>query len=630
MVPNKSLDDSKLVIAAALCDVHTLHGDVFNTRALKLTLQKVDKRVSAEGMGFLTKTLPRLGKAFDKALLGNANLNIAGLTLERASTNSELPRFLGELFGKVFHPNGALLEQPCEQSVGTIRDILYMFYKYELPYSAEQEQEVINKFERTENDLSTTDQFLQRIEETLLSCRTRNRLDLKTIDPIAYTARRAKDLLSELFRSFDPKDIHPRHGPGAVATKQVAHEKYRWTNVSAKITNVYPYDAYYCASLGHVCDQFDSFSAVDDRDLPARVILVPKDSRGPRLISCEPVDYQWIQQGLGGAIVDLVERHPLTRDNVRFTDQEPNRFAALMGSLNGSYATLDLNEASDRVSLRLVRLLFPEPLLGYLEACRTSATELPCGKILPLRKFAPMGSCLCFPILALTVWALLSAATDDADTLASIYVYGDDVIVPTAFAANAIEQLESFGLKVNRDKSCTSGLFRESCGMDAFQGVNVTPVRLRTVWSSTPSPDTYTSWIAYANSYWDKGYYRTYDFIVERLHSVFGPIPSDDMFLTCPSLREVSEDQRPRRWRTNKRLQKREWYVLDVQSPVYIKKMDGWSMLLRYFAEGTTDSVMPSPTEKHQKVWMPLEAPSPFSVSLYTNRRSSMLVRRWR
>jgi hypothetical protein len=650
MVPNKSLDESKTIIAALLCDVHSKHGDVFNTRSLRLTLKKVESRLHAEGMGFLTKTLPRLCKAFDKALLGNIKMNQA-LHTERCYEGSELPRFLGEFFIRVFLPDGTIRQQPCLSSVKVVRDICYLFYKYKLPYTDEQEQQVISKFERTEDDLTTTDQTLKGIAKVieleeardeaersrrfsdfdkygLLYRADRQRSSIRDSSTVGVV-REARNLLKRLFAGFDPKNIHPRHGPGAVATRQQPHEKYTWTNVSATITTMYPYDAYFCASFGHVCDTYDDFMSITDDSLPARVILVPKDSRGPRLISCEPVDYQWIQQGLGTAIVELVERHPLTRDNVRFTDQDPNRFGALMGSLTGSYSTLDLNEASDRVSLELVRLLFPVELLPYLEACRTSSTRLPDGRIIPLRKFAPMGSCLCFPILALTVWAILTAAAVDADTRESVYVYGDDVIVPTAFAANAIEQLESVGLRVNIDKSCTTGFFRESCGMDAFHGVNVTPVRLRTVWSSTPSPDIYTSWIAYANSFWDRGYYRTYDLIVGRLHSVYGAIPDDDMNLSCPSLRSVPEDWRPKRRRVNKSLQKLEFNVWDVQSPMRIKCLSGWSMLLRYFAEATTSTPWDT-IENNQKPSLALEPEIAFSVRRYTNRRTSMLVRRWR
>lgn len=645
MDANKSLDESKTVIAALLCDVHSTHGQVFDTSAYKKTLQKVSKRCSAEGIGFLTKTLPRLGKAFDKALSGNVRLNATSLGFERISAESELPKFLGEFFSRIFQPNGALLELPCVTSVGAVRQILYCFYKYKLPYSDEQEQQVVSKFERTEDDLSATDEVINQMAETLAKQREDLRQEFSSTHLLCNKSRRpipsgskstvdvargARRLLSDLFAFFDPKDIHPKHGPGAVATRQTQPEKYLWTNVSATIREVYPLDAYYYASLGHICDSFNEMDLVDDKVLPARVILVPKDSRGPRLISCEPVDYQWIQQGLGGAIVDLVERHPLTRGNVRFTDQEPNQFGALMGSLTGSYSTLDLNEASDRVSLALVRLLFPDTVLPYLEACRTSSTELPDGRVIKLRKFAPMGSCLCFPILALTIWAILTAATDDADARESIYVYGDDVIVRTAQAANAIEQLEAFGLRVNRDKSCTSGLFRESCGMDAFKGVNVTPVRLRTVWSSKPSPEVYTSWIAYANSFWDRRYYATYDLIVGRLHSVYGCIPCKDMQLACPSLAWVPDEQRPKRWRINKRLQKREWYVTEVWSPVYMKRLPGWSMLLRYFSEAGNDSPSTAVTEKHDRRVGPLLDQPAFSVGQYTSRRTSMLVRRWR
>lgn len=628
MVIIKSLDDGLTLIAAILHDVHDIHGDWFNNRALTLTYRKIEKRVRAEGMSFLTKTLPRLGKHFDSALTGSTRLNRTALGFT-PKYGTELPRFLGEFFKRVFHPSGALLEHPCITSVGVIRQICYLYYKYELPYSDEQEQQVIQKFKETEDDLTTIEPYLQKLEAAVRNSNVQNSRPLDEDFSTLNIIRRARNVLNDVFRTFDPLDIHPKHGPGAVATKQRLSGKYKWTNVASSITDVYPFDAYFCASLGHVCDRYNEFELIASQSLPAKVVLVPKDSRGPRLISCEPVDYQWIQQGLGRAIVVHAERHPLTRDNVRFTNQSPNRNAALAGSYNGRYATLDLKEASDRVSTALVRLLFPDHLYKYLEACRSLSTTLPNGEILPLKKFAPMGSALCFPILALTVWALLRAVTDDADTIKSIYVYGDDVIVPTTFVENAIEQLEAFGLKVNRDKSCTSGFFRESCGMDAYKGVDVTPIRLRTVWSSKPSPDVYTSWIAYANSFYDKRYYHTYYEIVRRLLDVYQEIPSDDMCLTCPSLRDVPDRGRPKKRRVNKSLQKLEYRVYDIKSPVVTQEMDGWLMLLRYFAEATSDLPL-SPTQKHESRTCILMEQSAFSVSEYTKRKTSMLVKRWR
>jgi len=632
MVSNKSLDVSK-IIAALLHDVHNVHGLVFNTRNLRLTIEKVNRRLRSEGMGFLTKTLPRLGKALDRVLAGGSNLSASELGFS-ALPDSELPRFLGEFFKLVLRPDGAALLHPCAQCVKVIRQICYLFYKYELPYTDEQEQQVLQRFERTEQDLSSSREHLHNLQNTLESRPSSVRRH-KTLDQLEVT-REARILLSRLFAYFDPQNIIPRHGPGAVATKQQLWEKYQWTNVSGRITSVYPLDAYFYASLGHVCDRYQELSALTDKSLPAKVILVPKDSRGPRLISCEPVDYQWIQQGLGRAIVELVEKNPLSRYNIFFTDQGPNRRGAMLGSLaepvlptTGRYSTLDLNEASDRVSLSLVRLLFPPHICVYLEACRSLSTELPDGRVIMLEKFAPMGSSLCFPILALTIWAILTAAAPNVDTQRSILVYGDDVIVPTAYAENAMEQLESFGLKINRDKSCISGLFRESCGMDAFQGIDVTPVRLRTVWSSTPSPDVYTSWIAYANSFYDRQYYHLGDLISEALVHTYGPIPSKDMSLDCPSLWRVPHGTLPLRRRWNRNLQKCEYLVYDVKAPIINKEIDGWSMLLRFFSSAPkTPEEFPVGSVHHAS--QELSPVSALRVGQYTSRRTSMLVRRWR
>lgn len=630
MVPIKRQDEYKL-IAALLHDTHVSHGVVFNTRSLRLTLQQVDRRVRSEGISFLTKTLPRLGKAFDKALTGHTPLSAAKLGFS-SMRNSELPLFCGEFFSRVFDPTGRVLQDPCAESVRVLRDIMYLFYKYKLPYTEEQELKVVSSFIKTEDDIKNLSTMFATLQQSLDDCTYDRHKRLMPGMTKTSVAREARILLSRVFANFDLYDIVPRHGPGAVATKQKLWEKFRWTNVSYKIRQHYPLDAYFFASLGHVADDLSTLQSVTDRDLPAQVILVPKDSRGPRLISCEPVDYQWIQQGISRRLVQHIEDLELTKFNVFFTDQAPNQRGALLGSMKGKYSTLDLNEASDRVSLDLVRVLFPAHVYDVLSSVRSSSTVLPDGQVLQLQKFAPMGSALCFPILALTVWAILTAAAPDADTRESILVYGDDVIVPTAYAACAMEQLESFGLKINRDKSCTGGLFRESCGMDAFKGTCVTPVRIRTTWSSTPCPNAYASWISYANSFYRKKQFNCYDLIVGMLRDVYHEVPSMDMDLTCPSLVEVPESMRPKRRRTNRRLQKTEWLVRDLKSPTLKHEMPGWSMLLRFFTEAG-DATLPGADRVSRIMWGSKphgDEKSPFSVSSYTSRRTSMLVRRWR
>lgn len=646
MVPHRSIDEIT-IITALLYDVSSTYVEVFDKNACRDTIRLVSRRVSEEGVGFLTKTLPKLGKALDRALSSDEPFDCRPLGFNTLR-DGQLPRFLGEFFSRIFADSGILLTHPCVSSVRVLRQVLYILYKYELPYSAEQEQLVVSKFEQTERELENTDRFVRQLADDLPVHRPIHPKHLPT--DIYSRVREARRLLRELFRSFDPHDIKPRHGPGTVATKQRLWGKYQWSNISRRIRDVYPVDSYYFVNLEHVADRQQELLQINDEDLPARVILVPKDSRGPRLISCEPVDYQWIQQGLGRAISELVERHPLTRDNVRFTDQQPNQFGALMGSVAGKYATLDLAEASDRVSLDLVRLLFPSNIVRCLEACRTSATVLPDGRVLPLNKFAPMGSSLCFPILSLVVWSLLTAGTWDTGTREGTYVYGDDVIVPTAYAGDAIELLETFGLKVNRDKSCIKGLFRESCGMDAYRGEDVTPVRLRTVWSSLLSADVLTSWCEYCNAFIERekatvlrpagGQYRKVaSLIAGGLVSVYGAIPHKDMDLPCPSLLYVPDETPTLRIRTNHVLQKREWRVWTTKSKKSEYLLDGWSCLLRHFTEAPA-------TPMYENVFVETEAQAkallchwdtwisdptvPFSVSSYTHRHTSTLVRRWR
>ena len=89
MVINNSLKEFEL-FATLLRDVQKTHGRVFNTTDLKNTLRKCRSRYRAEGMSFLTKTLPRLGKAFDRAIAGNTPLSASELGLRKKSLNVAL------------------------------------------------------------------------------------------------------------------------------------------------------------------------------------------------------------------------------------------------------------------------------------------------------------------------------------------------------------------------------------------------------------------------------------------------------------------------------------------------------------------------------------------------------------
>jgi hypothetical protein len=228
--------------------------------------------------------------------------------------------------------------------------------------------------------------------------------------------------------------------------------------------------------------------------------------------------------------------------------------------------------------------------------------------------------------MALAIWAILTAAAPDAEARESLLVYGDDVIVPTAYAADAIEQLESFGLKVNRDKSCTNGFFRESCGMDAYKGVDVTPLKLKTVWSSARSSSSYVAWIAYANQYHHRKCYMTYKYVVGLLTGLYQSIPGVELCLTAPSLVDAPDGSRPIRKRWNKFFQREEFHVWTPRAPIVTHKMDGWRMMARTFAERHVRSRASAidPHSSHD-----YSCPLKWSASEYTLRDTSVLVKQW-
>jgi hypothetical protein len=419
--------------------------------------------------------------------------------------------------------------------------------------------------------------------------------------------------------------ITPRHGPGAVATGERLEAKWIFSRLYGDIHRVYPYYQYYMAGWGsELMDRLGWYKGLERRQAGvAKVVLVPKDSRGPRLISCEPLEYQWIQQGLGRELVDHLESSRITGGQINFRDQEVNRSLALSSSKTGDFATIDLKEASDRVSVDLVRLLFAnnEQVLKCLLATRTTATKLPDGSELPLKKFAPMGSALCFPVEALCFWAVSVAAVmrrlrlQRQEVGSRIFVYGDDIIVPTDWAPIVMEALELVRLKVNVNKSCITGNFRESCGMDAFKGVPVTPIRVKKPWIESRNGSAYAAYSATANQMAERGYTYCATLMWEKLEKLYGFIPYGVSTSPYPC-RIVSthakaiafnRNRLPMRWNTA--LQRVEFLVNSLRVGYQDTVLDDWTRLLRNVVSPKVDDplrvVIPS-TTKIKRRWRPL------------------------
>lgn len=292
-------------------------------------------------------------------------------------------------------------------------------------------------------------------------------------------------LADQIYEKFDP-----RFGPGAVSDRKSTCDG----QVPPSI-----YEKYYAMSSDVLINQLTMRLKEEGRlpdfvgprialDRTCKVIFVPKSIDKLRTISSEPTTLTWYQQGFSSAINSYAfknREHYLSR-RIDLESQEKSRQLAYEGSIDGSYATIDLSSASDRISWALIKQWFyKSSLMRILMACRSRYASSRMWKTpLMLKKYAPMGSALTFPIQCIVFSAIVECAIAECGGRArdSLYrVYGDDIIVESIYAAAVIRRLEANGFVVNTKKTFYSigpHNFRESCGGEYLDGFDVTPIRL--------------------------------------------------------------------------------------------------------------------------------------------------------
>jgi len=421
--------------------------------------------------------------------------------------NSVLPRFMYLAWSAIFRDDGVLREDADANAVACLNQLLAVFTKLDGAHTAESEVKVINNFISTEMELATT---TLDFDAPLVHSQ----------QPLEWILDKASKLCRKVLARENPREIHPKHGSGACANGLSVHKRYAQFRYIPSIDKLWPYAEFWFASPNHLVDELDKLVLSEVYEPQAKVVLVPKDVRGPRLISCEPSETMWIQQGLMQKLYDCIESHRLTRKSVHFTDQRHNQVAAFDGSIYRECATLDLSDASDRLRLDVATYLLPPNWAEAICACRSKSTKLPDGTVVDLVKHAPMGSALCFPIMALTIWSVLTAALPPGSR---ILVYGDDIVVPTDCYPLACEVLERIHLKVNAHKSYAKGFFRESCGKEYYRGIDITPVRLRTM--PTNDMRARAATIAFANNMALR--YGPQDWIIQLVRDWYRDVPED-------------------------------------------------------------------------------------------------------
>jgi len=448
-----------VALRQSIVDDGISHGVPFSDK----DQQTLIERLRSEGSSFVKVTLPVLGKALDSGLVLGTFKCVPGFRQKR---NSCLPIFLGRVFERVFDDGGNLLACPEPCSIYFLRQYLLLDSKLITEPTVLQRKLAVDGFVERQENLGKT--------------------RVPTDHPVLH---RAKLLLGRTLRGLDLSSITPGHGPGGVSEGSNRVVRWDFHTWPVRAERWYPYHVYGSQS-------FRALSSCGSprmlRKSHTKCSLVPKDYKGPRLISSESAATQYLQQGQMKALMSYIDKHWLLSRSIKLQDQTHSQRMCRDAYANG-LGTLDLSNASDTVSAALVwYLLSGVPKLRSQLFCTRSQSMKIDTRDIRITAFAPMGSAVCFPVETLVFWAITMASVrfvqsswncstvpKESETASGISVFGDDIIAPLYAFPTIIGTLESVGCSVNKSKTCYTTPFRESCGSEWYNNIDVTITRNR-------------------------------------------------------------------------------------------------------------------------------------------------------
>lgn len=208
----------------------------------------------------------------------------------------------------------------------------------------------------------------------------------------------------------------------------------------------------------------------------SRCSFVPKTTKSSRMICIEPSVNMYYQLGLA----TLLEARLKSFFRIDLSSQpQVNSRLAQLGSIDGSYATIDLSSASDSVSLRLCDMVLPKWFFELLLHTRSRVAEVRSQRV-PLFMLSTMGNGFTFPMQTIIFSSIVMACNINLGVDALDFsVFGDDIVCRREVYDQAIRLLKLLNFEANPSKTFKEGPFRESCGSDWFNGQPVRPVFIK-------------------------------------------------------------------------------------------------------------------------------------------------------
>jgi hypothetical protein len=594
--------------------------------------------VPQRGIAVYLLDLPAAGKHFDKCLAAG-EYKLSGLPLtKRFSGRTVIPKFLRGLYLLVFYEDGRLREDYDVQAIFFIRQIYFVAKKASVACSDDKIEREILDFVDVDKELPEVDDFWLPDSSTSCSAEIYHGFSKSTLytervesSPACKRGRLSAflarlDLVSGLVTStlgsYDPNDWKFRHGPGAISEVTGPSNKYCWTNWSDSLEREFPIANYGYHSYSSWARDIHRLEGLGSEEPYSRLVAVPKSYSKPRLIAAVPSSHQWCQQNLwhymrerstGSWIIEFV----------RFNDQTLNQDLCRLGASHGGLSTVDLSAASDRVTCHAVGQLFRSnaKLLRCLKACRTRRIRQTLTRNAPefieLRKFSTMGSACTFPVeslmfLSIAIASVLTVRKQpvNKDTIwalrGSVAVFGDDIIVPSDSRELLFDALEVLHFKVNVQKSFWTGKFRESCGVDAFAGVDVTPVYWKA--PNDGKPGSLDSTVEVSNNFYKKWLLNTSAVVSSTLPWDIPKVGMRSGAFGLKSRTRLLDNNLPSRW--NEKLQRAEVKLVAKITRQHRLPTGDESALLQYFTEEPspydiwTSGVPQRPLLKIQRRWV--------------------------
>jgi len=550
-------------------------------------LAHLQNLVKSRGISVYLETLPALGKHFDRCL-SDGQYCRSGLPLtKRVSGRVLVPAFLRGLYLLIFDETGRLKDDANLEAVFFLRQIVFAAKKASFPCTADEVATEVDEFYAVDQSLPEPTRFWS--EEVDLSQETfygfeksplfRGRIDSlfpdsrKEMSIVLGVLDKVSRILTTSLGSYDPSDWRFKHGPGAVAEYTGIANKYCWRDWSSTLETEFPYADYAFHSYSAWAKRHDGNPEHGSEEPCSRLIGVPKSYSKPRLIAAEPSANQWCQQNIWHYFAER-SAACFIGAFVHFGDQSHNGELARIASVDGRLATVDLSAASDRVSTHVVESVFlgnPQ-LLRSLRASRTRSVRQTLSarapEVIRLRKFSTMGSACTFPVESLVFLTVaiacalvkrgLRATVRNIETLrGDSAVFGDDIVIPEDSRELLVSTLEVLYFKVNTHKTFWKGNFRESCGVEAFRGVNVTPAYWHCWYDGKPG--SLASVVATANNFYQKFMLSTSSYLASTLPRLIPDVAHRSGAFGYKTRTDLDNRTFARRW--NWELQREEIYV---------------------------------------------------------------------